>query len=108
MTSDYQLGPVILKNCKPVAYYSHKLNSVQRNHTTIEKELLSIIATFIEFHMMLFGARIMVYTDHKNLTFHNLTSQHAMHWHNFLDEYPPKFIYIDRPIRHPWKDKVMI
>ena len=47
--SDLQLGTVIKQNGKPVAFYTHKLTPAQRNYSTIEKELLSIVEPFREF-----------------------------------------------------------
>jgi hypothetical protein len=51
-----------------------------------------------EFHMVLFGPNIVAFTDHKNLTFHNLMSQHINRWRNFLEEYSTKIIYIEVPL----------
>ena len=48
-SSDYQLGAVIKQNGKAIAYFLHKLNAVQCNYMTIEKELLSVVETLKAF-----------------------------------------------------------
>jgi len=93
---DIQLGSVISQNGKPLAFYSRKLNAAQKNYTTREKELLSIVETLKEFNTILFGHEVIVYTDHKNLTHETelVSSPRVMRWRLLLEEYKISLKYI--------------
>ena len=41
--SKYQLGPAIIQNRCPIAYYTMKLSTAQEDYTTTEIELLYIV-----------------------------------------------------------------
>ena len=58
---DYQLGAVNNQNNWLIFVYSRKLNSAQRNYTTMEKELLSIIETSQQYRHVILGNRCTFY-----------------------------------------------
>ncbi|GFH49966.1 hypothetical protein CTEN210_06442 [Chaetoceros tenuissimus] len=94
--SDKQLGAVISQNGKPIAFFSRRLSKSQRNYTTTEKELLSIVECLKQFRNILFGYEINVYSDHKNLVYEATLSesQRVMRWRLLLEEFGPNIIHI--------------
>ncbi len=92
--SHTQLGAVISQNGKPIAFYSRKLNSAQTRYTTTERELLSIVETLKEFRNNLLGHEIVVFTDHKNLTYKNFNTERVMRWRFTLEEFGLTLRYI--------------
>jgi hypothetical protein len=94
--SKTQLGSVITQKNRPLAFFSRKLSDTQKRYSVTEIELLAIVETLKEFKGMLWGQRIIVYTDHKNLIYDALgsTSDRVFRWRLLLEEYGPEIIYI--------------
>ena len=94
--SDKQLGAVISQRGNPLAFYSRRLTKAQRNYTTTEKELLSIVECLKQFRGVLFGYKINVYSDHKNLVYTATLSesQRVMRWRLILEEFGPNIQHI--------------
>ncbi|CAM8951139.1 unnamed protein product [Rhodiola kirilowii] len=66
--SDYALGAVLgqREERKPVVIYyaSRTLDTAQRNYSTTEKELLSVVFALEKFRSYLLGTKVVVYSDH--------------------------------------------
>ena len=67
--SAFQLGAVISQKGKPIAFYSRKLTDAQQRYTVIERELIGTVETLKEFITILLGQKLIIYIDHKKLTF---------------------------------------
>ena len=94
--SKYQIGGVVSQENKPIAYFSKKLNTAQRNYTVTGKELLSIVETLKAFKSILLGNQVKVYTDHKNLTYQNsdYSSDRILRQRLVIEEYGAELTYI--------------
>ena len=79
----------------PVAYYSKKLNNAQRNYSTVDKKLLSIVVTLREFRSMLLGAELHIHTNHKNILNIGDSFQCRLHWVSYVDKYGPELHYVE-------------
>ena len=65
--SSKQVGSDITQGNRPLAFFSRKLTEMQQRFSATKIELLAIVETLNEFKGMLWGQRIRVYMDHKNL-----------------------------------------
>jgi hypothetical protein len=94
--SKRQIGGVVTKSDKPLGVFSKKLSETQRCYPVTEQELLAIVETLKYFRHMLLGHRIIVRTDHKNLTHPHSThsSDRVLRQQLFLEEYGVELEYI--------------
>ena len=76
--SKTQLGAVVSQEGKPITFYSRKLNDAQKRYTATDQELLSIVETLKEFRNILLGHQVIVYTDHRNLTYKNFNTDRCV------------------------------
>ena len=91
--SDYQLGAVCYQDGRPVFFWSRKLSPAQTRYATPDKEAACIVEVLHAYRSMLYGARIEIHTDHKNLTLNNFQSMRLLKWRVTLEEFCPKLIY---------------
>jgi hypothetical protein len=113
LKSDYQLGASILQNTKDIlsideiiAIFLPALDKLPDNfrsignYTTLEKELLSIVEILLAYHSVLLGSPIIVFTDHRNLTFAEQQSQRALRWLLVIAEFNVRIIHRDGSKKH--------
>ena len=94
--SKFQMQGVVSQKRTPVAFFSKKLNKAQLKYIVTEKELLSIFKTLKQFKTMLYGQKVVVHTDHQNLTYDNsdYSSDRVLQQRLLLEEYRAKLKYI--------------
>ena len=70
-SSYYQMGAIITQKERLVVCWSKKLSYTPKKYPITDQELLAIVECLKQYKTMLFGQRITVWIDHKNLTFKN-------------------------------------
>ena len=96
--SDEAAGAVLLQAGEeddidhPVAFFSKKFNPHQRNYSTIEKELLSLVLALQHFEAYICSGKgpFIVYSDHNPLVFLNKMknkNRRLLNWSLLLQEY---------------------
>ena len=84
-------GAILLQEEKPVAYYSAKFTSAERNYHTGEQELLGIIKALHEWRCYCEGCEgLTIITDHNPLTFFQsqvTLSRRQARWSEFLSRF---------------------
>jgi hypothetical protein len=94
--SEKQIGGIMTQDGKPLGFFSRKLSNTQRCYPVTEQELLAISETLKYYKHMLLGHKIIIKTDHKNLT-HPLSihaSDRVLHQRLLLEEYGADLQYI--------------
>lgn len=71
--SDFTIGAALQQRVgedwQPLAFFSRKLNTTERNYGAYDRELLAIYAAIKHFRHMVEGRTFTVFTDHKPITF---------------------------------------
>lgn len=94
--SNVAIGSVLSQSNRPVAYYSRTLNSAERNYSTIEKELLSVLDSTKHFRPYLYGQNFLIETDHNPLVWlYKIKEPNSrlIRWKLKLDEYDYNIVH---------------
>jgi len=78
-------------------FFNQKLTPTQCAWSVIEREAYAVIFALKKFHFLIFGAPIIVYTDHNPLSYIKdcaLKSAKLMKWALALQEYDLSFRYV--------------
>ncbi|KAI5153460.1 hypothetical protein ENBRE01_3199, partial [Enteropsectra breve] len=89
------LGAILYQKGNLIGYYSHKLANSELNYTVTEKEFYAILKSVINFKDFLYGAQIVIHTDHNNNTFENSqNSTRISRWKAILQDYDINLTFI--------------
>ena len=84
-------GSILVQEGRPIAYFSSRYSSAERNYTTGEQELLGIIKALKEWRCYVEGCKgLTLVTDHNPLTFFSVQptlSRRQARWSEFMSRF---------------------
>ncbi|WP_292992089.1 RNase H-like domain-containing protein, partial [Nitrosomonas sp.] len=88
---DTAIGGVLQQNGQPIAYFSMKLDSAQRNYMIYEKEALAVVKCVKQWHHLIQnGQPLNVFVDNKGVSCllkQNFSNPRQARWSSFLQQY---------------------
>ena len=96
VASDKQFCDVISQNNKPVTLFSRRPSKPQHNYTTTEKVLLVIVECPKQFHGIISGYEINLFSNHKNMVYAAtlIEYQRMLRWRLIIEVFGPNIQYI--------------
>ena len=92
--SPFQLGAIIIKKDKIIAFYIRKLTDTQQRYTVTYRGLLSTVETLKDFTTILLGQKLRIYTDNKKHICKMFYIGRVLRWRLIHEEYGPDIEYI--------------
>ena len=74
----FQLGAVISQKGNLITFCSRKFTDCQQRYTVTDREILIIVETMKEFRTILLGQKLIICTDHKNITCNNFNTNRVL------------------------------
>ncbi|KAG0439193.1 Transposon Tf2-6 polyprotein [Dictyocoela muelleri] len=93
--SDIGIGSILSQNGKAVGFYSRKFRGSEQNYTVVEKETLGILESLKHFKPVIFGSKVNIFTDNKNLTFRGDISKRINRWLLMLEEFDKSLQHLE-------------
>ena len=93
--SSYGIGGVLSQKGKVIRFFSAKLTESEKNYTTMEREMLAVIKSLLNFKVIIYNSFINVWTDNANLL-HDTPVQNnrVQRWKIVLSEFNIKLNFI--------------
>ena len=91
----YRVSGILKQGKNVIGIFSRKLVNSEMNYTTTENEFLAIYPSVQKFRNIIFGARVDVFTDNRNIIFNNnINTSRIEKWKLGLYEYDLNFFHI--------------